>query len=67
MNNVKWIMTGASIIHYQLVILLPMPTSPFFLNDLTDFLQKELTTDRYPDAEQGGIYYPPNDLSDDLG
>ncbi|MBD2756119.1 Nif3-like dinuclear metal center hexameric protein [Spirosoma validum] len=28
------------------------------LSELDDFLRNELNTDRYPDTEQGGIYYP---------
>ncbi|MFD2935956.1 Nif3-like dinuclear metal center hexameric protein [Spirosoma flavum] len=35
-----------------------MDTSPFFLNDINDYLQNELAASRYPDAEKGGIYYP---------
>ncbi|MVM33118.1 hypothetical protein GO755_23965 [Spirosoma sp. HMF4905] len=35
-----------------------MPTSPFYLDNLAEFLHNELTADRYSDAERGGIYYP---------
>lgn len=35
-----------------------MSISTFSLNDLANFLQTELSTDRYPETEQGGIYYP---------
>lgn len=28
------------------------------LNEIDEFLQNELAVDRYPDSEQGGIYYP---------
>ncbi|QDK82749.1 hypothetical protein EXU85_30730 [Spirosoma sp. KCTC 42546] len=35
-----------------------MPTSPFYLNDIADFLRDELAADRYPGTEQGGTYYP---------
>ncbi len=35
-----------------------MNTSPFFLNDLADFLQTELGANRYEDAEKGGVYHP---------
>lgn len=32
--------------------------STFFINDLADFLQKELSVEKFPETEQGGIYYP---------
>ncbi len=35
-----------------------MHTSTLFVNDLADFLQKELSVDKFPKTEQGGIYYP---------
>ncbi len=35
-----------------------MHTSTLFLNDLANFLQKELSVDKFPETEQGGIYYP---------
>ena len=35
-----------------------MHMSTFLINDLADFLQKELSIERFPETEQGGIYYP---------
>ncbi|HEX9958244.1 MAG TPA: hypothetical protein VGA96_13350, partial [Fibrella sp.] len=35
-----------------------MDKQPLFLNDLVDFLQTELNTDRYPASERGGVYKP---------
>ncbi|GAB4035995.1 Nif3-like dinuclear metal center hexameric protein [Spirosoma gilvum] len=35
-----------------------MHNAPVYLADIDHFLQAELTVDRYPDTERGGIYYP---------
>lgn len=35
-----------------------MSISPVSLQDISLFLQDKLTVNRYPDTEQGGIYYP---------
>ena len=34
-----------------------MNDTPLSLSDIVDFLHSELACDRYPDTEQGGIYY----------
>ncbi len=34
-----------------------MSNQPIYLNDIARFLQTELTTDRYPVSEQGGVYH----------
>ncbi len=41
--------------------------SNFFINDLADFLQKELSVEKFPETEQGGIYYPSKRLIKRVG
>lgn len=44
-----------------------MHTSPFFLNDIADFLHNELTAEHYSGAERGGVYYPSKRLIKRIG